>query len=100
MIRPVALFALLTLGACQQSSLVDLMPQDPSPDGQACREEALNDPDVRRIRRSNVSDNTSQQFIVQRELEEALPRAYRACMLRRGATPAGGVERLRRRPGL
>ena len=96
MIRPVALLALLALGACERSSLMDLMPQDPSPDGQACREEALRDPEVRRIRESNVYDNTSQQFIVRRELETALPRAYNACMLRRGATPSGGVERVRR----
>ena len=95
MIRPAALIVLLALGACEQASLMDLMPQDPSPDGQACRQEALRDPEIRRIRESNVYDNTSQQFIVRRELETALPRAYRACMLRRGATPAGGVERVR-----
>ena len=95
MIRPVALLALLALGACERSSLMELMPQDPSPDGQACREEALRDPEVRRLRGSNVYDNQSQMFIVERDLREALPRAYRACMLRRGATPAGGVERVR-----
>ena len=95
MIRPAALLALLALGACQ-NPLADLLPQDTGPDAQACREEALRDPEVRRIRESNVMDNPSQEFVVRRELEEALPRAYRNCMLRRGATPAGGVERVRR----
>ncbi|MBR0681106.1 hypothetical protein GXW74_11455 [Roseomonas eburnea] len=95
MTRVLAACALLALAACQ-NPLLELLPNDPSPDAEICRREALNDPNVRRIRESNVYDNTSQQFIVRRELREALPRAYDNCMLRRGAVPAGGVERVRR----
>jgi len=96
MTRALAAGALLILAACQ-NPLTELLPNDPGPDAEICRREALNDPDVRRIRQSNVYDNPSQQFIVRRELREAVPRAYNNCMLRRGATPAGGVEPVRRR---
>lgn len=94
--RALSLVALLVLGACQQGGVWANVPRDDSPDGQACRREAEQDPEVRRIARTATSGNLAQDERVREELLAALPRAWRACMTRRGALPPGGVEQLRR----
>jgi hypothetical protein len=94
--QAIALLGLLLLGACQQGGAWANVPRDDSPDGQACRREAADDPEVRRIARSAASGNPAQDERVREELLAALPRAWRACMTRRGALPPGGVEQVRR----
>jgi len=90
------LLALLALGACQQGGVWANVPRDDSPDGQACRREAEQDPEVRRLASAATSGNIAQDERVRQELLEALPRAWRSCMTRRGALPPGGVEQVRR----
>lgn len=98
MIRSLALLAALALAACEQGGVWDSLPRDDSPDGRACREEAARDPEVRRIASAQTGGvNPAQDARVRQELREALPRAWNACMLRRGAAPGGGVEPVRRR---
>lgn len=94
--RLAVLGALLLAGACQQGGVWANVPRDDSPDGQACRREAAEDPEVRRIASAAASGNPAQDERVREELLVALPRAWRACMTRRGALPPGGVEQLRR----
>jgi predicted DCC family thiol-disulfide oxidoreductase YuxK len=96
MIRTLAAIALLGLAACQQGGVWANVPRDDSPDGQACRREAAEDPEVRRIASTATSGNLAQDERVREELLVALPRAWRACMTRRGALPPGGVEQVRR----
>jgi hypothetical protein len=96
MTRVAGLLALLALGACQQSGVWANVPRDDSPDGQACRREAADDPEVRRIARTAAPGNVAQEERVREQLLAALPRAWRACMTRRGALPPGGVEQVRR----
>jgi predicted DCC family thiol-disulfide oxidoreductase YuxK len=91
-----ALLGLLVLGACQQGGVWANVPRDDSPAGQACRREAAEDPEVRRLAGSATSGNLAQDERVREELLAALPRAWRACMTRRGALPPGGVEQVRR----
>jgi hypothetical protein len=98
MIRSLALLAALALAACQQGGVWESVPRDDSPDGRACREEAARDPEVRRLASAQTSGgNPTQDLRVREQLMEAIPRAWNACMLRRGAAPAGGVEPTRRR---
>jgi hypothetical protein len=92
----IALVGLLLLGACQQGGVWANVPVDNSPEGQACRREAEQDPEVRRIASSAASGNPAHDERVREQLLVALPRAWRACMTRRGALPPGGVEQLRR----
>ncbi len=92
----IALLGLLALGACQQGGVWANVPVDNSPDGQACRREAADDPEVRRISSAGAAGNPAQDERVREELLAALPRAWRACMTRRGALPPGGVEQVRR----
>ena len=94
--RALPLLVLLALGACQQAGVWANVPRDDSPDGQACRREADQDPEVRRIASTATSGNPAQDERVREELLVALPRAWRACMTRRGALPPGGVEQVRR----
>jgi hypothetical protein len=96
MSRIALLVGLLVLGACQQGGVWANVPRDDSPDGQACRREAADDPEVRRIGRTAAPGNLAQDERVRQELLVALPRAWRACMTRRGALPSGGVEQVRR----
>lgn len=98
MTRALPFALVLLLAACSGGGgVLAVLPDDPSPDGQACRREAERDPQVQAIANSRVVGNIAQEQRVRIELLDALPRAYDACMLRRGATPAGGVERLRPR---
>jgi hypothetical protein len=97
MTRSLALLALLALAACQQGGVWSHMPRDDSPDGQACRREVEQDPELRRLAASfTAGANRAQDDRVRSAMQDALPRARRACMIRRGATPPGGVEPLRR----
>jgi hypothetical protein len=97
MIRPLALLALIALAGCQQGGVWAHMPRDDSPDGQACRREVEQDPELRRMAAAFTGGaNPAHDDRVRRELEEAIPQAWRACMTRRGATLPGGVEPLRR----
>jgi len=97
MTRPLALLALISLAGCQQGGVFAYVPRDDSPDGQACRQEATQDPELRRLAASfTAGANPSQDDRVRQELQDAVPRVWRACMVRRGATPPGGVEPLRR----
>ncbi|MBP0466789.1 phosphoribosylamine--glycine ligase [Roseomonas sp. PWR1] len=98
-VRAFALAALLGLAACGGGVVGRNLPNEPGPDAEACRREALNDPEARRIASSSVAGNLSQEDRVRRELAEALPRIYYACMRRRGAPAAGGVERVRSSSG-
>ena len=96
MTRPLALLALLLLAACQGGVWANV-PTDDTPDGRECRREAESDPEVRRIARSaTMGMNPSHDEQIRQELLAALPRAWRACMTRRGAIPAGGVEPVQR----
>jgi hypothetical protein len=98
MIRSFALLAALALAACEQGGVWASVPADDSPDARECRREAERDPEVRRIARAQTAGgNLTQDSMVREQLMEALPRAWNACMLRRGAIPAGGVEPVRRR---
>lgn len=94
--RVAALLGLMLLAACQQGGVWANVPRDDSPDGQACRREAEQDPEVRRIASSAASGNPAQDERVREQLLAALPRAWRSCMTRRGALPPGGVEQVRR----
>lgn len=97
MTRTLALFALIGLAACQQGGVWSHMPRDDSPDGQACRREVEQDPELRRMAASFTwGANRAQDDRVTREMRDALPQAWRACMTRRGATLPGGVEPVRR----
>ncbi|MEO3471311.1 hypothetical protein AAFN86_05525 [Roseomonas sp. CAU 1739] len=87
--------AMLGLGACQQGGVWANVPVDNSPDGQACRVEAENDPEAKRIAASATSGNVGYDEQVRQELLVLLPRLWRACMQRRGAI-RGGVEAVRR----
>lgn len=91
-----ALTGLVLLAACQQGGVWANVPRDDSPDGQACRREAEQDPEVRRIASSAAYGNPAHDERVRQEMLAALPRAWRACMTRRGALPPGGVEQVRR----
>ncbi len=89
--------ALLGLGACETGGVWANVPTDDTPDGRACRREAERDPEVRRIAsQATSSGNVAWDERVRQELLVALPRAWRDCMTRRGAIPAGGVEPVRR----
>lgn len=89
--------AMLSLGACQTGGVWADVPTDNTPDGEACRREAERDPEVRRVASSATSSgNEAHNERVRQELLVALPRAWRACMVRRGVIPQGGVEPLRR----
>ena len=96
-IRALALCALLGITACEGGGGVvgRNLPNEPGPDAEACRQETLRDPEIRRIASTNVAGNLAQEDRVRRELAEALPRVYNACMRRRGIAPRGGVERVR-----
>ena len=98
-VRALALAALLGLAACGGGVVGRNLPNDPGPDAEACRRETINDPEIRRIASSSVAGNASQEDIVRRVHAEALPRVYNACMRRRGASPGGGVERVRNSSG-
>jgi hypothetical protein len=93
MIRVLPLLVLLA--ACGGGVIGESLPQEPGPDAAACREETLRDPDLRGIASSFTSENLAQNDRVRRELREAIPRVYNACMIRRGARPQGGVEPVR-----
>lgn len=92
-----ALPLLILLAGCGGGVLNESLPQEPGPDAAACREEVLRDPELRRIAASMTSENLAQNDRVRRELREAIPRAYNACMTRRGVQPQGGVEPVRPR---
>ncbi|MBR0649107.1 hypothetical protein GXW78_05495 [Roseomonas terrae] len=93
---PAALVAaMLTLGACETGGVWANVPADNSPDGLACRVEAENDPEAKRIASTMTSGNAAHDEVVRQELLALLPRLYRACMQRRGAI-RGGVEPVRR----
>ena len=89
--------ALLALAACETGGVWANVPVDNSPDGQACRREAEQDPEVRRIASQfTANGNEAWNERVRQEMLVALPRAWRDCMTRRGAMPGGGVEPVRR----
>jgi hypothetical protein len=85
----------LSIGACSQGGVWANVPADNSPDGQACRVEAENDPEAKRIAATATSGNVGYDEQVRQELLVLLPRLWRACMNRRGAI-RGGVEPVRR----
>ena len=87
--------SVLGLGACSQGGVWANVPTDNSPDGQACRVEAENDPEAKRIAATATSGNVGFDEQVRQELLVLLPRLWRACMNRRGAI-RGGVEPVRR----
>ncbi|WP_188972140.1 hypothetical protein [Neoroseomonas lacus] len=87
--------AMLGLGACQQGGVWANVPVNNTPDGQACRVEAENDPEAKRVAATATSGNLGYDEQVRQELLVLLPRLWRACMNRRGAI-RGGVEPVRR----
>lgn len=87
--------AMIGLGACQQGGVWANVPVDDTPDGQACRVEAENNPEAKRIAATGTSGNVGHDEVVRQELLALLPRLWRACMQRRGAI-RGGVEPVRR----
>jgi predicted DCC family thiol-disulfide oxidoreductase YuxK len=94
--RALALVGLLALGGCVQGGVWANVPGDTSPEAQACRREAAQDPEIRRITATATPGNVAQEEQVREQLLAALPRAWRTCMVRRGALPSGGVEQVRR----
>lgn len=89
------LAAMLGLGACQSGGVWANVPVDSSPDAQACRVEAENNPEAKRIAASGTSGNVGHDEEVRQQLLVLLPRLWRQCMMRRGAI-RGGVEPVRR----
>ena len=87
--------AMIGLGGCQQGGVWANVPVDASPDGQACRVEAENNPEARRIAAGATTGNVAHDEQVRQELLALLPRLWRDCMQRRGAI-RGGVEPVRR----
>ncbi len=87
---PALMAAAIGLAGCQGGVWANV-PVDNSPDGQACRVEAENDPEAQRIASAASSGNVAQDERVREELLVLLPRLWRACMMRRGAI-RGGVE--------
>ena len=87
--------AMIGLGACQQGGVWANVPVDATPDGQACRVEAENNPEAKRIAASATSGNPAHDEQVRQELLQLLPRLWRGCMQRRGAI-RGGLEPVRR----
>ena len=94
--RALDLVGLLGLGACVQGGVWANVPGDTSPVAQECRREAAHDPEIRRISSTAADGNHAHQEQVRQQLLAALPRAWRSCMVRRGALPTGGVEAVRR----
>ncbi|MBW6400600.1 hypothetical protein KPL78_22265 [Roseomonas sp. HJA6] len=87
--------AAIGLGGCQNGGVWANVPIDDSPDAQACRVEAENDPEAKRLADSVSSANWGQDQIIRQQLLALLPRLWTTCMQRRGAI-RGGVERVRR----
>ena len=87
--------AMLGLAGCETGGVWANVPADNSPDGQACRVEAENDPEAKRIAATATSGNLGHDEEVRQELLRVLPRLWRNCMQRRGAI-RGGVEPVRR----
>jgi hypothetical protein len=67
-----------------------------SPDAAACRAEARVAPEVRAAGRQFNPGNPANAARVRQEQEAAQTRAFRNCMVRRGAALPGGVEPVRR----
>ncbi len=87
--------AAIGLGACQDGGVWANVPIDDSPDAQACRVEAENNPEAKRLADSVSSANLGHDQIIRQQLLALLPRLWTECMQRRGAI-RGGVERVRR----
>ena len=87
--------AMIGLAACETGGIWANVPPDNSPDGLACRVEAENDPEAKRIAATATSGNIGHDEEVRQELLRLMPRLWRACMQRRGAI-RGGVEPVRR----
>jgi len=87
--------AMIGLAACETGGVWANVPADNTPDGQACRVEAENDPEAKRIAATATSGNVGHDEEVRQELLRLMPRLWRACMQRRGAI-RGGVEPVRR----
>jgi len=89
------LLPLLLLAGCAGGVINEALPREPGPDAAACREEAIHDPEARRVAASAAAGNPAQEDRVRRQWREVLRRRYDACMIRRGARSAGGVEPVR-----
>lgn len=87
--------ATVSLGGCESGGVWANVPVDNSPDGQACRVEAENDPEAKRLADAASSANWGHDQIIRQQLLQLLPRLWNACMQRRGAI-RGGVEPVRR----
>jgi len=92
---PTLLLASMALGACQNGGVWANVPVDSSPDAQACRVEAENNPEAKRLADSVSSANWGHDQVIRQDLLKLLPQLWTACMQRRGAI-RGGVERIRR----
>ena len=85
------LAACLLLAACAS--------HDP-PEVQACKAQASDDPEVRRLTEINAGSESFQAQQGQQELVDARQQATLRCLRARGLAPPGGVERPRRERNL
>jgi hypothetical protein len=90
------LLAALALGACATRPSSAPPPAAESPEAAACRAEARNAPEVRALGRQFNAENQANVLRIRQEAGVAEARAFRNCMVRRGAAMPGGVEPVRR----
>ena len=91
-----ALLVALAVAGCASQSREDIFPPDTSADAAACREEARRDPALRDLRRSTFIGFPAQEEALRNEIVTTQRRTYFECMVLRGHTRQGGVERVRR----
>ena len=88
--RPLPLLALALLAACAEA--INPWPAPaPDPETAQCRREAERDPEVQKANELLMFGRTY-LGTAERELMNAREKAVRACLVRRGYQPRGGVE--------
>ena len=91
-----AFLVMMTLAGCASQSRQEIFPPDTSEDAAACREEARRDPALRDLRHSIFIGFQAQEEALRNEIVTTQRRTYFECMVLRGHTRQGGVERVRR----
>ena len=76
------------LAGCETGGVWANVPDDRSPAGQACRQEAERNPRYR-LYGEMAGGNAANNEAMRQELLVLLPQVYHACMIRSGAIPPG-----------